>query len=258
MSRPHHALKSRLADRQPLLGAFLKTPAPILVEVLGQAGLDFLVIDAEHGPFGRAQIDTLMIAGRAAGLPLIVRVPARGPDWIGYVLDAGAAGIMVPHVNSAEEARAVVRAVRYGAATGGHSHRGFAGTTRGADYAARSMADLLGAPERETVVMAQIEEPAGVAAAPEIAAVDGIDTLFVGRADLAVSSGRPDFFGPDVRADTEAVLAATGCATGLYCAPGEDRAPFRTAGASVFVVGSEHTLMVGAARALRERFDAEA
>ncbi len=245
------SFKARLAAREPLLGAFVKTPQPILIEIMGRAGFDFLVIDAEHGPFGREAIDTLMIAGRAAGLPLIVRVPARGAEWIGFVLDMGAAGIMVPHVNSVAEAEALVRAMRYGPAG-----RGFAGTTRAADYAGRGLAAHLASPEAEISLICQIEEPEGAARAAAIAAVDGVDALFVGRADLAVSSGLNDFFAPEVLEETRKVLAVPGAATGLYCAPTEDLAPFAEAGASLFVVGSEHTLIAQGGAALRARFDA--
>ncbi len=244
--------KAKLTSRDPLLGAFFKTPHPILVEILGRTGIDFIVADAEHAPFDRAGIDTLLIAARGVGLPVIVRVPTRGPDWIGFVLDAGAAGVMVPHVNSVDEARALVAECRYRP-----GHRGFAGTTRAADYAGRTLTEQLTSPEAEVSLICQIEEPAGVAAAAEMAAVDGVDALFVGRADLAVASGRDNFFAPEVIEDTNAVLGVSGAATGLYCAPTEELAPFRAAGASLFVVGSEHTLMTTAAAALRARFDTE-
>lgn len=243
--------KARLTAREPLLGAFFKTPHPILIEILGTTGLDFLVVDAEHAPIDRGAVDTLMIASRAVRLPLIFRVPARGADWIGFVLDMGAAGIMVPHVNSVAEAEALVAECRYRP-----GKRGFAGTTRAAEYAGRTLKEQLASPQNEVSLICQIEEPAGVAAAADMAAVDGVDALFVGRADLAVSSGRDDFFGPEVVADTQAVLGVDGAATGLYCAPTEDMTPFRAAGGSLFVVGSEHTLMTTAAKELRTRFDA--
>ena len=241
--------KARLAAREPLLGTFLKTPHPILVEVLAAAGFDFIVIDGEHGPFDRGAIDTLMIACRAVGLPAIVRVPAD--HWIGWVLDMGAAGVMVPHVASLDRARAVVAACRYPP----EGARGFAGTTRAAGYVGRAMAEQLTHPGDEVVLLCQIEEPEGVAAAAEIAALDGVDGLFVGRADLSVASGERAFAGPRTVAETCEVLGRAGAANGLYCAPGEDLAPFREAGATVFVVGSEHTLIAGGGRALRAAFD---
>ncbi|SDF03497.1 HpcH/HpaI aldolase family protein [Limimaricola pyoseonensis] len=242
--------RRRLIAREPLLGAFVKTPHPIVVEIMGRSGFDFLVLDAEHAPFDRAAIDTMMIAGRAAGCPLLVRVPSSSPDWLLGVLDAGAAGVMVPHVVSPGQAAELARAMRYGA--GG---RGFAGTTRAAEYAGRSMREHLAMAGDEVSLICQIEDAEGADRFDEIAAVEGVDALFVGRADLAVSCGRDDFFAPDIAARCAAILGASGAATGLYCAPGETLAPLREAGASLFVVGSDHTLMAGGAGQLRKAFE---
>lgn len=234
-------LKQKISAGLPVCGAFVKTPHPIVIEVMAQAGYDFLVLDAEHAPFDRAAIDMLMIAGRAAGIALIVRVPAAGPDWIMAVLDAGAAGIMVPHVNDVGFAQELARATRYG--RWGQGGRGFAGTTRAAEYAARSLSDHLARSADEVTLICQIEDPPGAEAAAEIAAVEGVDALFVGRADLAVGYGKQDFFDPEIGSLTRRVLGVRGAATGLYCPPGEDLAPLRDAGASVFVIGSDHTCL---------------
>ena len=237
----HSAFKDRLVRREPLLGAFIKTPHPTVIEIMARTGHDFLVIDAEHAHFGRAEIDMMMIAGRAVGCPLIVRVPVDTPDWVLNVLDAGAAGVMVPHVNTPDHARRLAKSISY--LPGGPGSRGFAGTTRAADYAGRSMAEHLAKTPAETVLICQIEDPEGAQNHAEIAAVDGVDALFVGRADLAVGTGRQDFFDPQVIDLADRILRSRGAATGLYAAPGEDLAPFLSAGASLFVVGSDHTAM---------------
>lgn len=242
---PGAAIKQKITSRTPVCGTFLKTPHPIMIEIMGQAGYDFLVLDAEHAPFDRGTLDTLMIAGRAANIPLIVRVPSAGPDWIMAVLDAGAAGIMVPHVNDATFASELVRATRYGA--WGQGGRGFAGTTRAADYAQRSLSEHFGKTPGEVTLICQIEDPPGAEDFEAIANVDGVDALFVGRADLAVGYGKSDFFDPDIGQKTLNILGAAGAATGLYCAPGEDIAPLKSAGASVFVIGSDHTCLKRAA-----------
>ncbi len=244
-------LKSRIRAKEPLIGAFIKTPHPIVIEIMGASGLDFLVLDAEHAPFDRSSIDMAMIAGRSVGCPLIVRVPITSPDWILNVLDAGAAGIMVPHVTSPAQAEELVKMTRYVA--GG---RGFAGTTRAAQYAKRNFKDHLTQTEHETSLICQIEDPEGVDAFERISNVDGVDALFVGRADLAVSYGFDGFFAPEVAAKCEAVLGATGCATGLYCAPAEDLQSARKAGATFFVVGSEHALMARGAADIVANFRA--
>lgn len=242
-------LKSRILAREPVLGAFIKTPHPIVIEVMGASGLDFLVVDAEHAPFDRTSIDMAIIAGRAVGCPIIVRVPTSSTDWLLNVLDAGAAGVMVPHVKSRAQAEQLVQMTRY--VTGG---RGFAGTTRAAEYARRGFKDHLTQTEHETTLICQIEDPEGVDTFEEISRVDGVDALFVGRADLAVSYGYDGFFAPEVQAKCAAILGASGSATGLYCAPGEDLQPSRVAGATFFVVGSEHSLMSRGAEDLVKSF----
>lgn len=243
--------KTRLAGREQLLGLFVKTPHPIITEVLGHAGVDFVILDAEHAPFDRAAVDTCAIAARATGCPLLVRIPNDNPDTILGMLDCGISGIVVPHVKSAQQAAEIVRNTRYGQDQG----RGFAGTTRAADYARRSLSEHFDLANREVSVICQIEDPEGYDAYEDIAAVDGVDALFVGRADLAVSYGANDFHAPEIGRKCAEVLGAKDSATGLYCAPGEDISRWRDAGASLFVIGSEHSLMMqGIARIRQDSF----
>lgn len=241
--------KARLEAREPLLGAFIKTPHPIVIEIMARAGFDFLVVDAEHAPFDRGSVDAMTMAGRAEGCPIVVRVPVATADWILNVLDGGAAGVMVPHVESAAQAKELAQAVNYG--PGG---RGFAGTSRAADYAGRSLQEHLTMARDEVALICQIEDPDGVINFAEIAKVEGVDALFVGRADLAVSHGLSDFFAPEVAQMTRDILSAKGAATGLYCAPSETLTVHQEAGGSFFVVGSEHTLMQRGGSALVEQF----
>ena len=103
-------LKQRLAAGDALWGTFLKTPSPIVVEVLASAGLDLICVDAEHAPFDRAAIDLCLMAARAAALPAIVRTPTAAPEHVLNALDCGADGVLLPHIRSADEARAAVAA----------------------------------------------------------------------------------------------------------------------------------------------------
>ena len=198
-------------------------------------------------PFDRTAIDTSIIAGRATGCPIIVRVPNGNADTILGVLDSGAAGVMVPHVCTANHARGLVKAVHYGP-----DGWGFAGTTRAADYARRSLVEHLESTAHEASLICQIEDVAGYNNFAEISAVEGVDALFVGRADLSVSFGAIDFFASETAERCRDVLSADGTATGLYCAPGEDITPWRKAGASLFVIGSDHTLMTRGIAELRD------
>lgn len=106
------------------------------------------------------------------------------------------------------------------------------------------------AADHEVSLICQIEDREGVDCHAAIAAVDGVDALFVGRADLAVSCGFDDFAAPEIAAMCGDVLAVEGAATGLYCAPGEDTRPWRQKGASFVVTGSDHSILIEGARSL--------
>lgn len=240
----NEAFKKRLRAGELLVGSFIKTPHPIVIEIMGASGLDFLVLDAEHAPFDRAAIDLAMIAGRAVRCPIIVRVPSGDPAWVLSVLDSGAAGIIVPHVTTTETARRLARSIHYGS-----DGRGFAGTTRAADYAKRTLIEHKTRAADEVCLICMIEDPKGVQNAAEIAAVEHVDALFVGRADLSVASGFNDFFAPETAGLCEDVLGVSQARTGLYCAPGEDTARWRAAGATFLVIGSEHSFMAAGAAA---------
>ncbi len=243
-------LRGRLRTGAPLCGTWVKTPHPHVVEVLALSPLDLLVLDAEHAPFDRAQIDACIFAARAGGKPVLVRPASSSDEHILSVLDCGAAGVIVPHVRSAKEARAIVRACHYVA--GG---RGYAGSSRAAAYTTLGMAahrELA----REVIVIAQIEDHEAVDAIEEIAAVEGIDALFIGRADLTISL---DAATPDddrVVAAVERICAAgkaAGRTVGMFLSRTADIAEWRDKGASLFVLRSDHEfLLAGAAALARE------
>ncbi len=242
---PNARFKARLVAREPLVGCFVKTPHPTVVEVLGATDLDFLVLDGEHSPFDRAAIDASMLAARAVGCPVLVRVPDDNPAFMLNVLDCGAAGVVVPHVTSPEQAGRLAAAMRY--APGG---RGIAGTTRAGGYGTRALPEHRAKAGDEVALICQIEDREGVECFEAIAAVDGVDALFVGRADLTVSYGLDDFAAPEVATICGEVLGARGAATGLYCGPTEDAAQWRAKGASFVVTGSDHTFLIAGAKAL--------
>lgn len=237
--------KARLVARDPLVGCLVKTPHPTVVEVLGATDLDFLVLDGEHSPFDRTTIDACMLAARAINCPVLVRVPDDTPSFILHVLDCGAAGVVVPHVTSPQQAERLTSAMRY--APGG---RGIAGTTRAGGYGTRPLPKHRALANDEVALICQIEDREGVERFSEIAAIEGVDALFVGRADLTVSYGLDDFAAPQIAAICGKVLGAKGAATGLYCGPAENPAPWRAKGASFVVTGSDHTFLIAGAKAL--------
>jgi 2-keto-3-deoxy-L-rhamnonate aldolase RhmA len=245
------ALKARLAARELLVGTFVKTPSPIIVEVLALTDLACLCLDAEHAPFDRSAIDGCVMAARAGGKPVLVRLPTTAPEHVLNALDCGATGIVAPHVRSAEEARALVRMCRYGA--GG---RGYAGSSRAAAYTTRTMAANLSAAAENSVVIAQIEDPEAIDEIDAIAQVEGIDALFVGRADLTVAYGTTDQDDPRVVAAVEAVCAAArrhGRTVGMFLAREADVPQWAERGASLFLLGSDHSFILGGAAQLLAR-----
>lgn len=181
------SLKTKMEKQVPLLGTFVRTPSIEVIEILAESGLDFIILDSEHFPFDRSRIDACLSIGKALNFPVLVRVPNSSHSEILKVLDSGATGIVVPHVDSVFKAKEIVKASHYGA--GG---RGYAGGTRSAGRISRPMSDVINEAKKRTVVIAQIEEAAGVDSINEIAAVEGLDAVFLGPSDLSLSYGQTD------------------------------------------------------------------
>jgi len=160
----------------PRLGTWLSIGSPVIAELAAACGFDWVLMDLEHGCESEAAIPNQLRALRGTATKAIVRVGAPHPDLIARVLDWGAQGIMVPHVNSAAEAEAIVQAAHYAP----RGHRGYSRTVRAYDYGLNPPGDATAAP----IILAQIETIQGVEQAQAIAAVAGINALFVGPADL--------------------------------------------------------------------------
>lgn len=241
-------LRARLRAGERLTGTFLKIAEVTVVEVLADSPLDFVAIDTEHAGWDRGRMDACLAIARARDLPVLVRVIDGAPAPILAALDAGAVGIIVPHVDSVEKARAIARAAHFG--EGG---RGFAGSTRWAGFATRPMAEVL-AQDAETIVIAQIEEPAGLEACEAIAAVADIDALFAGPADLTVAAGGTVLGGPVLDAALGRIGAAArgaGKVSATWVPDQATAAAWAHHGMTLWVVGSDHGfLRIGARAAL--------
>jgi len=199
------SLAERLASGDRLIALFAKMPCAGQVESAGRAGFDLVVLDLEHGPGGGYELEHHLRAADAAGLPALVRVPAGDPEHIGAALDAGATGVVVPHVLDPAGAEAVVAAAHYPP----RGRRGFAVSTRAGGYGADGWLEHLERAARETVVVVQVEDAEAVPRAAEICAVPGVSGVLIGAADLSMSLGRPGSPPhPEVEAAIDAVVAA--------------------------------------------------
>ncbi len=240
--------RHRLCAGELMMGTFLKTPSPIVCEVLGMTQLACVCIDAEHAPFGRMELDGCIAAFRAANMPSLVRVQTASAGEILSALDSGATGIVLPHVVSGHQAAEFARAAHYG--PGG---RGYAGSSRAAGYTIKPMTQHLQDSAARTTVIAQIEDAEALPNLDAIAATRDIDCLFVGRMDLTVSLGASSPLDACVVEAVEQICAAGqrhGKAVGMFIPPSEDCMTWHAKGASFFLLASDQQFLLDGARAL--------
>ena len=255
MSTPTRSssFRERLRRGESLLGTFVRTAHPAVVEILGNSPLDCVCIDGEHAAFDRRDIDVAILAARGADLPVLVRVPRLEASDILNVLDLGATGVVIPHVASAAAARAAVAACRFTA--GG---RGYSGATRAAGFGTRSVTEIVTRANAEVTLVAQIEDVEALAQLEEIAAVDGVDALFIGRMDLTVSLGAKS---PADKLVVDAVQKICTVArryrrtVGMFTPTIEEAHLWRDAGASLFLLQSDQQWILQGARTMRQAFD---
>lgn len=231
--------RRRFRARERLVGTFVKTPAPHIVEIVASAGYDFVVIDAEHAPFDRDGIDRALLAAAAAGIPALVRTADRAPAHLLAALDDGAAGIVASHIDDAAAAAALVSTCRYAGT------RGFSASTRAGGYGARTMWQHVDASDAATTVIAMIEDPAAVGAIHDILSTDGLDGIFIGRADLTVAIGDRRPGAPEAEALAATAIGAArsaGVPVCLFVGSVEEAEPFAD-DVTAFVVSSDQGML---------------
>ena len=209
-------MKARLAAGETLFGTFLTLGSPLAAEALGRAGFNWLLVDLEHGGGDESLLLGQVLGAAAAGVHALVRVESDVRGRTARALDLGVEGVMCPRVDSADEAAAWAAGLHYAPA----GSRGIAMFNRGARFGTDPGA-LEHARER-TLGVAQIESRAAVEAIDAIAAVDGVDVLFVGPADLSHALGCfQRFEAPAYRSAIERVVGAAagaGKTAGIFCA----------------------------------------
>lgn len=192
-----NVVRQKLKSGQVVIGCFVGFPSAEVVEICGYSGYDFVMIDAEHGPISPHDAYYMVLAAEASGTTPLIRVPRNDPSVILRYMDIGAAGIMVPQINSAAEARAVVEAVKYHPL----GRRGLAqprATGYGIGTTLSEYAEMANA---ETLVIVQFENIAGLDHVREVLEIPGVDVLLIGPSDLAQSMGYPGQLNhPDVLA----------------------------------------------------------
>jgi 4-hydroxy-2-oxoheptanedioate aldolase len=197
--------KQRLREGKTIIGCLLGFNSPTFVELCALAAFDFVMFDCEHGPMSVETVEGLVRAAEAAGITPLARVPHNEPSTILRFLDTGLLGVMVPHIETADDARAAVQAIKYPPV----GERGLAGV-RANDFGAKvPMAEYTRLANDETMFVALVESRKGVEHAAEIAAVPGVDVVQIGPSDLSMSMGHyghPEH--PEVQAAIDQIIAA--------------------------------------------------
>lgn len=176
----------QIMARGPVFGPFSKSSDPAIVETLGYAGFDFIILDMEHGPNSVETVQDLIRAAQIAGMAPIVRVPSGDYEMIGGVLDVGAAGVQVPQISCAQDVHVAMEHAKFAPL----GMRGVCRYVRAAEYSSMNKADYFRR-ANEALLIIQIEGQAGLDNLDEILAVEGIDIVFVGPYDLSQSLGVP-------------------------------------------------------------------
>ncbi len=180
------SLAARTRAGDTLLGCFVTWPVSGFVEIAALAGLDFLVLDCEHGFFSIESVAATVVAADAARIPAIVRAPSAVSGELGRYLDAGAAGTLLPRVEGVAIVRAAVEALKFAP----EGKRGLGGV-RANRYATAPLAEFVRRANEETLVAVQIEREGALAELPAIADEAAVDVLFVGPNDLSQALGAP-------------------------------------------------------------------
>jgi 2-dehydro-3-deoxyglucarate aldolase/4-hydroxy-2-oxoheptanedioate aldolase len=243
-----NAVSRAIAARGVAVGAMLfEFDTPGIMRIMAAAGVDFGLFDLEHTGWDAGTLRTVLAAGRGTGVYPIARVIRAEYELIASALDAGACGIMAPMVESADDARRLVECAKFPPL----GRRGF-GVLMSDDLRDGAGA-LAERSNRENLVIAQIESPTGIANADAIAAVPGVDVVWLGQFDLTLGMGIPGQFGhPGYRAAVDELVAACrrhGKPLGQLIGPGADGAALRDQGFEVLAYADvwvfEHALRDG-------------
>lgn len=241
------SFRSRLKRGETLIGTLVTLPSPEVAEILAEAGFDWLFIDMEHSPLDVREAQAILQAVRER-CACVLRVPLNDEVWIKKALDIGASGIIVPQVNSQQEAERAVRFCKYPP----QGCRGV-GVARAQGYGA-CLQDYLDSANEEIAVIVQAEHMDSVNHVQEIVSVTGIDAVLVGPYDLSASMGR---IGKVTDAEVQAAIARVkvACASahmpiGIFAATAKAVKPFMREGYNLIAVGIDTLFLVEAANQL--------
>lgn len=248
-------LKQMIEKPESVLGMMLSELASSnIIRIMKVAGFEYVIVDCEHGYFSFSQLADIAAVGKGFGLPVVVRIPSISREYIIKVLDIGVDGILVPMVNTRAEAKEIIKYAKYtplGA-------RGISTTRPHTEYHVDDLKEYMKYANQKTVVMVQIETQTAVNNVEEIAAVEGIDVIFIGPNDLAADMGMPGNFQSREmhQAINKVVKVASknGIKSGIIASNTGFLHYCRNQGMSVFCCSSEVGMMLSGAKSVYKNF----
>lgn len=247
-SRVYGKLSERLRAGGVVYGTFVETGHPAVVDVAGNAGMDFVVVDLEHGMITLDEVENMVRAADACGIEVVVRVPGVDESLIGRLLDAGAGGVQVPRVSTKGETEAAVATTRYAPA----GRRGYFPLSRAARFGGADKNEHIARSNAGCLAVVQVEGVEGARNVAEIMTVPGLDVLFVGPYDLSMSMGFPgQVQHPQVVqaiSDVVARARSSGVAVGIFADTPEAARKWLDQGVRYMTVGIDTGLLGGAYR----------
>jgi 4-hydroxy-2-oxoheptanedioate aldolase len=248
---PRISFRSLIA-RGSALGTWSQIASAEVIDMLGAAGLDFTIVDCEHGAFGIETAENLFRACDANGIVPLVRAPSPDPLFVGRALDAGAAGVVMPGIATAAQAKAAVLAGRFAP----EGTRGACPCVRAGGHFIADWKGYAGLQQRETGIIALVETAEGLANIDDIVRTKGLMALLVGPFDLSVSLGHQgDYRHPAVQAAIDRMVGAAVAAGLPVIAPifnpdaalaRQQQAEWRARGVNLFVVGTDKIIFADA------------
>jgi 4-hydroxy-2-oxoheptanedioate aldolase len=246
-------LKEKIKSRKIAVGTFIQMTGTEVVEIVGTSGLDFAIIDLEHGPYWIEKMVEYVRASGTTDMTPICRIPEISAALVGKCLDAGAHGLLIPQVKTAKDAEEIVRLAKYTP----RGERGFCSAVRAAHFFASP--DYRHRANDETMILLTIENKEAVENYGEILKVEGIDGILMGPGDLSYSLGHPgEWDHPEVKGTLQYLVKEAckqGVAAGMHVKTPEDAQFWFQQGARFFTYGIDAQILYLAFRKIRESFD---
>ncbi len=247
-----YSLRERILNKEVVIGMFYKLNSQAIVEMVGNAGFDFIIVDTEHSNYSSYDVEGLIRAAECVGMSTVVRIREAIPEDVLHALDSGSDGVQIPSITSIETAREVCRSSKYYP----EGSRGLSTNQRAAMYSGwNKEIPYIEHSNKNSLVVVHVENKNMADKVDELLEIPQLDVIFVGPSDLSQSMGKPGQVNdPEVVEVIENVFKKTlakGKAVGIYCGTPSAIKKYVNLGATYIAYGSDVTTMVDALKDLK-------